>query len=390
MRCRFCDSTNFESLVDFGLMPLANAYRDPADESPEARFPLHALVCCECGLVQVDHDVAPATMFSDYAFFSSYSRPWVEHCRAYVQSVTQRYGLDALSQVVEIASNDGCLLACFDGPQVLGVDPAANVAKTAVDAGVPTICEFFGEDVAGTLPPADLLVANNVLGHVPDLNDFVAGCWVTLAAQGVLTVEVPHLFRLLDHCEYDTIYHEHFSYFSLGTLCDLFHAHGLRVFDVESLPIHGGSLRLHVCHQFARRHTKPSVAYILDKEHALGVDDPHSPLYTNFAARVTHNSTAIKRWLGSNDAIGVGAPAKANTLLNAAGVTRSDLRFTTDSSPHKQGLVLPGSRIPIRAPDAILPDDTLFVLAWNWLDELRRQFPRHRMVVPIPELKEVP
>jgi SAM-dependent methyltransferase len=326
-------------------------------------------------------------MFTDYAFFSSYSRPWVQHCQAYAKQMCDRFDPQ---QVIEIASNDGCLLAQFTGRRVLGIDPAANVAEVALANGIPTIKEFFGVQLAGQLPKADLLVANNVLGHVPDLNDFVSGLWRTLAPEGVLTVEVPHLWRLLEGCQYDTIYHEHFSYFSLHTLMHLFRAHGLRVFDVEALPVHGGSLRVFVCRTFAQHETTEAVGWVLDKEAAFGVDRPDSILYRQFSARVKRNAESVHAWFDlGQDVVGVGAPAKGNTLLNASGITADLLPFTTDTSPHKQGLVLPGSRIPVRSPDEIGHPEYLFVLAWNWFDEIRRNLAWRgaKFVTPIPWLK---
>lgn len=390
MKCRNCASENFESLVDFGPMPLANAYRHPDDTTPEETFPLHAYTCLDCGLVQVDHTIPPAALFADYAFFSSYSQPWIEHCRAYVQAVTARFGLNVDSRVIEIASNDGCLLACFDGPQVLGVDPAANVAKVAIDSGIPTVTEFFGVQVAKTLPTADLLIANNVLGHVPDLHDFTEGAALALDGQGVLTIEVPHLYRLLKDCEYDTIYHEHFSYFSFTTLHDLLDAHGLRVFDVQALPVHGGSMRVYAAHTTAGYRTTPHVGALLDKERAEQLDDPTAPIFATFAKRVRYNTDLIRRFFDAHKkVVGMGAPAKGNTLLNAAHITHVDMPFTTDTSEHKQGLLLPGSHIPIRAPDtiAVYDPDYLFVLAWNWAQTIITNFPGYRYAIPIPQMR---
>ncbi len=370
MNCRSCGAELTQTFLDLGEMPRANSYLDHP-EDPDPRFPLHARICSACLLVQADATVAPIDLFSEYAFFSSMSPPWLRHCDRYVESVTQRFDLDEKSQVIEVASNDGCLLERFHGPKVLGIDPARNIAA---EARVTTIPEFFTASLAESLPRADLLIANNVFGHVPDLNDFVAGLAGCLKDDGVLTIEVPWLGKLIAECEFDTIYHEHFSYFSLVALETILARHGLRVFDIDHLGVHGGSIRLYVSRH---RQALECVGMTRKLEVAYGMYDADSDCYTMFADRASCHLKALRNFLDHAEGVvvGAGAPAKGNTLLNAVGATAADLEFVTDTSPHKQGKYLPGSHIPVVSPTEIGNPDTVVVLAWNWFDEIRRSLP---------------
>jgi SAM-dependent methyltransferase len=350
----------------------------------EPFYPLRALVCGNCFLVQLEEFETPARIFSDYAYFSSYSTSWLEHCRRYVEEVVERLGLGENSRVVEIASNDGYLLQYFHkrGIPVLGVEPAANVANVALERGISTVVKFFGHETAEALAgesAADLLVGNNVLAHVPDLNDFVGGMKILLAPGGVITMEFPHLMRLIEDGQWDTIYHEHFSYFSFLTVSRVFAAHGLRLFDVEELPTHGGSLRVYGAH--ADDAGKPDNARALElreRERVAGYERLET--YTRYGARVEADKRRILQFLiGLKDegrrVVGYGAPAKGNTLLNYCGVRRDFLDYTVDLNPHKQGRFLPGSHIPIRPPQAIREDrpDVVVILPWNLKDEIVEQ-----------------
>lgn len=373
MNCRLCDAPLDHTLLDLGDQPLANAYLAAPDD-PDPRYPLHVRICDNCRLVQADAVVTPQELFSEYAFFSSYSNSWLEHCRAYVKQVCRDLHLGTESQVIEVASNDGALLSCFDGPQVLGVEPARNVAEVSP---VETVVDFFGTRLARTLPEADLVIANNVLGHVPDLNDFCEAFRLVLKPDGVLTVEVPWLARLIEAVEFDTIYHEHFAYFSLFAIETAFGRHGLRVFDVEVLDIHGGSLRVWACRSEAGFPTTPQVHQARRVE-ALGIADAQGPGFASFASRVADRLHRLREFLDkcvANDelVVGAGAPAKANTLLNAVGVS-DEIAFVTDTSPHKQGRYLPGSHLPIYTPEAIrnTRPEWVLILAWNWTDEVMR------------------
>ena len=369
--CRVCLAPLTRPFIDLGSMPLANGLL-AAPASPDPKYPLRVRVCDRCLLVQADPIVAPEDLFSNYPFQSSMSAPWLAHCADYAAAMTDRFGLTADSQVIEVASNDGCLLAAFDGPKVVGVDPARNIAAHAL---VPTYIEFFTADLAHRLPRADLVVANNVLGHVPDLNDFVAGLATLLKRDGVLTIEVPWLLDLIEGCQFDTIYHEHFSYFSLHALEHVLDRHGLHVFDVEHLGVHGGSLRVFVSRE---RRAGRMVDEFRYREEQFGLTDPASPCYAEFAPAAETCITALRSFFDHHDHVaGAGAPAKGNTLLNAAGVRFPALEFVTDVSPHKQGRFLPGSHVPVRAPEwmAERRPEFVLVLAWNWYDEIVRRFP---------------
>ena len=383
--CRFCGAPVDAVFTDLGMSPLANSYLPPERvNSMEPFYPLRALVCAKCFLVQLEEFETPEQIFSDYAYFSSYSTSWLEHSRRYAEQMIERLSLDGDSQVVEIASNDGYLLQYFADREisVLGVEPAANVAEVAVEKGIPTVVEFFGEKVAGELAEqssADLLLGNNVLAHVPDLNDFVAGMKVLLKPGGVITMEFPHLMRLIEDNQWDTIYHEHFSYFSFLTVSAVFEAHGLRLFDVDELPTHGGSLRIYGAH--AEDSDKPESAAareLRERERAAGYEQLDT--YLGYGRRVEQDKRQIMRFLidlkeEGLSVVGYGAPAKGNTLLNYCGVRREFIDYTCDLNPHKQGHYLPGSHIPIRSPDRIREDkpDVVLILPWNLKDEIIEQ-----------------
>jgi SAM-dependent methyltransferase len=362
--------------ADLGMAPLSNAFLTEAQlDRMEPFFPLRALACSRCFLVQLGEYEAPSSIFSDYVYFSSWSSTWVAHAAAFAKRAAADLGLDGASQVVEVASNDGYLLAHFVdmGIPVLGVEPAANVAEAAVARGVPTVTEFFGADLARGLAGehrADLLVGNNVLAHVPDLHDFVEGLAILLAPDGLVSLEFPHLLRLMAERQFDTIYHEHFSYFSLLTAADVLRSHGLVVVDVEELGTHGGSLRVWARHADRAGSPTARVEAVLTAERAAGLDtiDP----YRRFAREVAKEKRDILRAIiGFKDAglsiAGYGAPAKGNTLLNYCGIGTDLVDFTVDVSPHKQGLFLPGSHIPVRPPDALRQarPDLVFILPWN-------------------------
>ncbi len=347
----------------------------------EPFYPLRALVCERCFLVQLEEFETPERIFSDYAYYSSYSASWLEHCRGYAELMTERLELGPHSHVVEIASNDGYLLQYFleRGIPVRGIEPAANVAEVALAKGIPTLVEFFGRSVARSLAPqvrADLLVGNNVLAHVPDLNDFVAGMKLLLASAGTITMEFPHLMRLIEGGQWDTIYHEHFSYFSFLTVSRVFAAHGLRLFDVEELPTHGGSLRVYGGHDDdAGKTDTPRAVEMRAREREAGYERLET--YMRYGARVEADKRRILQFLiglknEGRRVVGYGAPAKGNTLLNYCGVRRDFLDYTVDLNPHKQGRYLPGSHIPIRAPRAIREDrpDVVMILPWNLKDEI--------------------
>jgi SAM-dependent methyltransferase len=383
--CRFCGAPLEQVFADLGSSPLANAYLSPERAGTmEPFFPLRALVCGRCFLVQLEEFEAPAQIFSDYAYLSSYSVTWLDHCRRYTAKMTELLELSAHSRVVEIASNDGYLLQYFhaQGIPVLGIEPAANVAEAALAKGIPTHVEFFSRSLASSLATdlrADLLLGNNVLAHVPDLNDFVAGMKLLLAPGGTITMEFPHLMRLIEGGQWDTIYHEHFCYFSFLVVSRVFAAHGLRLFDVEELPTHGGSLRVYGAHEDDP--SKPDTARasaMREREREAGYEDIDT--YTRFGARMEADKRRILEFLiGLKDegrrVVGYGAPAKGNTLLNYCGLRRDFLDYTVDLNPHKQGRLLPGSHIPVRAPLAIREDrpDVVVILPWNLRAEIMEQ-----------------
>jgi SAM-dependent methyltransferase len=369
--------------------------------SMERFYPLHAWVCEKCYLVQLEEYVAPQEIFCDYAYFSSYSDSWVEHARRYTELVCNRFALGRDSLVTEIASNDGYLLQHFQarGVNCLGVEPAANVAKVAQEKGIRTVVRFFGlkaaREIAEEFGRANLLLGNNVLAHVPDINDFVSGMRTLLAPGGVITMEFPHLLRLIDEHQFDTIYHEHFSYLSFYTVRRIFAQHGLTLFDVEELPTHGGSLRIYACRSEDSMHAVTGeVASLLQREDAYGLKDLAT--YRQFESRVRQTKRMLLRFLidvreQGRTVVGYGAPGKGNTLLNYCGIRSDFLDYTVDRSPHKQGLYTPGTHIPIVAPERIRETrpDYLMILPWNLRHEITEQhaYIREwggRFVVPIP------
>jgi SAM-dependent methyltransferase len=402
-RCRFCAAELLQSFVDLGRSPLANSFL-ASDELPrrEASYPLHAYVCGDCLLVQLEAFESAEHIFGDYLYFSSYSESWLRHACTYAAQVSERFRLGPASLVVEVASNDGYLLQYFQkrGIGVLGVEPAANVAEAALGKGIPTEIAFFGTATARRLAKAgkqaDLMVANNVLAHVPDLNDFVAGFKILLKPTGMATFEFPHLLRLIRECQFDTIYHEHFSYFSLLAVDRIFAHHGLVVFDVEELPTHGGSLRVYVGPAEAAPARGGAVERVLAEERAAGLDRPEG--YAGFGNAVVEVKCRLLEFLiglrrAGKTIAGYGAPAKGNTLLNYCGVGPELLPYTVDVSPHKQRRYLPGVQIPIHAPRRIFETrpDYVLILPWNLKDEISVQMAAirdwgGRFVVAIPTL----
>ncbi len=406
--CRICEARLAVSFCDLGMSPLSNAYLDTEKLGDmEPFYPLHARVCGECFLVQLDEFETPAAIFSDYAYFSSYSDSWLAHAKQYTDAVIRRFKLGASHRVVEVASNDGYLLRYFKerGVAVLGVEPAANVAQVAKQAGIPTVVRFFGIETARALVTeghsADLLVGNNVLAHVPDVNDFVAGMKILLKPGGVITMEFPHLMRLMAENQFDTIYHEHFSYFSLLTAQQLFARHGLVLFDVEELSTHGGSLRIYGRHlEDGSKPIDAKVPSLIARERTAGLAQIET--YASFAEKVRETKRKLLEFLivakrEGKTVVGYGAPAKGNTLLNYCGVRGDFLEYTVDRSPHKQDKFLPGTRIPVYSPDRIRETrpDYVLILPWNLKDEIVEQMAHIRewggkFVVPIPEVQVVP
>jgi len=402
--CRFCGAQLQHTFVDLGMSPLCETYPAAAElNRGETYYPLHVYVCSECFLVQLEEFESGENIFSDYAYFSSYSDSWLKHCEKYCAGMVERFGLTSDSFVVEVASNDGYLLQYFlqEGIPILGIEPAANVAKVATEKGIPTLVRFFGADLARELAregqSADLLAGNNVLAQVPDLNDFVEGLKILLKPDGVLTLEFPHLLQLIRRNEFDTIYHEHYSYFSLLTTVKILEAHGLRVFDVEELASHGGSLRVFACRiETGLRVTSPAVRKVLEDEEQARLNSIDG--YKSFGRRVRQTKLAFVEFLiqatkEGKSIAGYGAPGKSATLLQYCGVGKDLIAYTVDRSPHKQGRFLPGSHIPIYHPDRIAETkpDYVVILPWNLKDEIMQQlqFIREwggRFVVPIPEV----
>jgi SAM-dependent methyltransferase len=410
VKCRFCAEPLSTTFVDLGMQPLSNSYvaREAAD-GMEPFYPLHTRVCAQCLLVQLPELQSPEQIFSDYAYLSSMSESWLDHCRRFANDAAERFGLGPSSFVVEVASNDGYLLRFFKerGIPVLGIEPAANVAAIANRAGIPSVARFFGSALAGELVagahggrPADLLAGNNVLAHVPNLNDFVRGLATLLAPRGVLTMEFPHLARLIDNNQFDTIYHEHFSYFSFGTAQAVFAAHGIALFDVDELPTHGGSLRIYGCRADHPRTPTARVAALLAAEERAGLRGLQA--YTHFDERVREVKRKLLEFLiarrrGGEHVIGYGAAAKGNTLLNYCGIRGDFLDYVADRNPLKQGKLLPGTHIPIEPPERIRETrpDVVLVLPWNIRDEVAKQLAFVKewggeLVVPIPEIEVLP
>lgn len=406
MNCRFCNSELTRKFVNLGMSPLANSYlRSDQINQMEPYYPLHAFVCNKCLLVQLEEFETPEHIFTNYAYFSSYSQTWVKHAEDYANTAINRFNLDKNSQVIEIASNDGYLLQNFQKRNIpiLGIEPAANVAKVAKEKGIPTLIKFFGVETANKVSSegkqADLLIVINVMPHVPNLIDFVKGMKIILKPGGIITIQFSaYLLQLIQQNEFDTVYHEHFSYFSLITIQKILSANGLEIFDVEELSIHGGSLRIYVKHMENNvLTTSESVNQIIQKEKQFGLDNILT--YEKFQEQVIKSKQ--KTWeffimaKNSNKKIVCyGAPAKGNTFLNYCGIGTDFIDYTVDINPHKQGLFLPGTHIPIKKPEDIqrTKPDYLLILAWNLKDEIMNQMGYIRdwggkFVVLVPEVK---
>ena len=403
-KCRFSGKELKYTFVDLGLSPIANNYLKPKQLSYAEKFyPLHVYVSEDNFLVQVEEFESPEDIFGEYTYFSSYSGALLENAQAYTNEVVERFKLNQASQVMEIASNDGYLLQYFleKNIPVLGIEPAGNVAQVAQEKGIPTIVKFFGVNTAQELvssgKQADLLAANNVIAHVPDLNDFVAGMKILLKPEGVITVEFHHLLNLITKSQFDSIYHEHFSYFSLLSMEKVMAAHGLKVFDVEEISTHGGSLRVYACHQEATREICAGVAEVKEKEIAAGLTRMETYLAFGEKVKATKRqllSFLIEAKTEGKSIVGYGAPAKAITLLNYCGVRTDFIDYIVDRSPHKQGSFVPGTRLPILAPEKIAETkpDYLLILPWNLKEEIMTQMEMIRdwggkFVVPIPEVQ---
>ncbi len=406
--CRFCGTLLTHSVVDLGVSPLCESYLAPEQlNRMEPFYPLHAWVCDQCFLVQLEEYVSGEEIFTDYAYFSSFSDSWLDHSRRYVDQMIEQLRLTPASKVIEVASNDGYLLQYFvkRGIPALGIDPAANVAKAAEARGVRTLVSFFGRETARELVAAgerpDLILGNNVLAQVPDLNDFVGGLAILLGPSGTITIEFPHVHETLVGNQFDQFYHEHFSYFSLYTTERIFAAHGLTVYDVERLPTHGGSLRVYARH--TADESKPLTDRLLELrkiEHEAGMDS--LAYYTTFEGRVRETKRALLDFLirakrAGKRVVGYGAPGKGNTLLNYCGIRTDFLDFTVDRNPHKHGRFTPGTRIPILPPEALREarPDFVLILPWNLKTEIVAQLGYIRewggqCVVPIPELTVIP
>jgi len=403
--CRFCGTKLEHTFVDLGMSPLCESFL-PKEQlnQMEAFYPLHAYVCGNCFLVQLEVYVTPEHIFSDYAYFSSYSDSWLAHAKKYTDQMVERFRIGAKSFVVELASNDGYLLQYFAEKRVpvLGVEPAANVAAVAEKKGVPSLVKFFGRETARELVAegkgADLLLGNNVLAQVPDLNDFVAGMKILLKPTGVITMEFPHLQRLIEENQFDTIYHEHFSYFSFVTAEKIFAEHGITLFDVEELPTHGGSLRIY------GRHAEDSLKPVTQRATDLRAREEEAgtmrlETYSRFAEQVKETKRKLLEFLiaakrSGKRIAGYGAPGKGNTLLNYCAIRTDFLDYTVDRNPYKHGRFLPGTHVPIFSPERIqqTKPDYLLILPWNLKDEIIKQnaFIREwggKFVVPIPEVQ---
>jgi SAM-dependent methyltransferase len=400
--CRACGGTLSATMADLGLQPPSNAFlASMAEVRHEKRYPLRAKVCDVCRLVQVDYDVAPEELFGNYVYFSSYSDEWLAHAKRYAEMARERFALGADSLVVELASNDGYLLKNFleMGIPVLGIDPSDTVARAAEKIGVPTLVEFFGDSLAGKLASegrrADLIIGNNVLAHVPRLNDFVAGIATLLNPAGTVTIEFPHLLKLIEQVEFDTIYHEHFSYLSLYSIERVFARHGLRIYEAEELPTHGGSLRIFAAHA-ARAGLEDAARLkgLRTREAAAGLAELAT--YERFAERVEVCRKSVLEFLARAKREGktvaaYGAAAKGNTLLNFCNVSAEDIPMVADRNPHKQSKFLPGTHIPVVAPEELMRarPDYVLILPWNLQGEIRRQLAAisdwgGRFVVPVP------
>ena len=404
--CRFCQSSLNHTFVDLGMSPLSNGFlKSEQLNKAEKFYPLHAYVCEKCLLVQLEEFESPDHIFAnDYAYFSSYSDSWLNHAKQYTELMINRFQFSQSSQVMEIASNDGYLLQFFQAQSipVLGIEPATNVAQVAIEKGVDTLVKFFGvetaQELVGQGKKADLLLGNNVLAHVPNINDFVAGMKIVLKREGIITMEFPHLLRLIEQNQFDTIYHEHFSYLSFVTVEKIFAHHGLTLFDVEELPTHGGSLRIYAKHSENNEiKIEQRVEKLKEVEKQKGLSDLHT--YLSFSQKVQETkrkllSFLIKVKMDGKTVVGYGAAAKGNTLLNYCGIRTDFIDYTCDRSPHKQGKFLPGTHIPIYSPDKIAETkpDYVLILPWNLKEEVTQQLSYIRewggkFVVPIPKVE---
>jgi len=403
--CRFCNESLKHIFLDLGKSPLSNSFlKKELLNQPEQFYPLCVYVCDKCFLVQLPEYENPENIFGNYAYFSSYSDTWLKHAENYVNNMLNRFSFDKNNLVVEIASNDGYLLQYFKkkGIPILGIEPAANVAKVAEQKGIPTIVKFFGTEIAKELvkkgKSADLIIGNNVLAHVPNLNDFVEGLKILLNQTGVITLEFPHLMKLIQHIQFDTIYHEHFSYFSLHIVENIFSSHGLTIFDVEEIPTHGGSLRIYVKHSENNLISNDeSVQVLLKIENQFGLENLTT--YTNFASKVKKIKENVREFFMSAKnnrkiVICYGAAAKGNTLLNYCGIGTDFIDYIVDRSTYKQRLFLPGTHIPIKKPEEVnqTKPDYLVILPWNLKEEIMEQMSYIRdwggkFVVLIPEVK---
>jgi SAM-dependent methyltransferase len=405
LNCRFCNELLTKIFVDLGISPLSNAFlkKEMLDGS-EKKYPLCAYVCDNCFLVQLPEFEKPENIFKDYAYFSSYSNTWIQHAKNYVNMVIRKFNFDEKSLVVEIASNDGYLLQFFKKKNIpiLGIEPAVNVAKIAKEKEIPTITKFFSVDTANELKKngklADLIIGNNVLAHVPNLNDFVKGLKILLKPSGIITLEFPHVLQLIQKNQFDTIYHEHFSYFSLLTLKKIFPFHGLQIFDVEEISTHGGSLRIYVKHtENDGISINERVRILLEKEKQCGLENIST--YTNFTKKVEDVKGKLQEFFISAKNSGkkivcYGAAAKGNTLLNYCNIGNNFIEYVVDQSPYKQGLFLPGTNIPIKSPDEIqkTKPDYLIIIPWNLKEEIMEEIKYiqnwgGKFMIPIPEVK---
>lgn len=407
--CRFCSTPLAEPMIDLGQQPLANSNLRPGQPASERRFPLIVSACPSCLLVQADHSVPADAIFNeDYAYFSSYATSWVAHARLYAEAMIARFGLGSGSLVAEAASNDGYLLQHFHarGIPVLGIEPTANTAEAARAKGIETVVDFFGEALGASLAAqgkaADLIAANNVLAHVPDIRDFVTGFTRMLKPEGVATFEFPHLLNMIRLVQFDTIYHEHYSYLSLTAVKRIFGSCGLRVFDIERLPTHGGSLRVFACRNEARHAETSAVAACLAEEREAGLADASSDAYRGFQAKAEHARASFLAFLAKAKAegktvAGYGAAAKGNTFLNFCGVSDADITLIADASHAKQGRLAPGTHIPIVSPDALRAarPDYVVILPWNLAEEISKSMADirsygGRFVIAIPETRILP
>lgn len=405
-KCRFCGDRLRHTFVDLGMSPLSNAFLSIEHLNYAEKFyPLHAYVCESCYLVQLEQVESPEQIFSDYAYFASYSDSWLNHAKAYADSMIERFGFNQTSQVIEIASNDGYLLQYFQAKQipVLGIEPAANIAPVARAKNIPTLVKFFNTETAKELLDqgiqADLLTGNNVLAHIPNLNDFVAGMKLILKPNGVLTMEFPHLLKLIEQHQLDTIYHEHCSYFSFLTVSQIFASHGLHLFDVEKLWTHGGSLRIYAKHIEAGVTVSDRVNQLIAEETQVGLNRIET--YLDFGKKAQMVKHKLLRFLidakeRGQSVVGYGAAAKGNTLLNFCGVRNDFIDYVVDRSPHKQNLFLPGTHIPIYHPDKICETkpDYVLIFPWNFKEEIIQQQAHIRewggkFVVPIPQVEVI-